>query len=154
MRFLILLLCTFLLISTPIFANDLESSLLEFNMKKKEMITSSLQLTDSQSEAFWKVYEGYEKELDSIIKEEFELIQKYNTKHKDNSISEQSASNMSAQNFRIEGRETQIKQIYLGKFQEVLPKNVVLRFYLLDNKINALLDNEIEEVMSLAGAEF
>jgi hypothetical protein len=154
MRFLFVLLGSFIFISAPVFAKDLDNSLMEFNEKKKEMIASSMKLTNSQSAAFWAVYEGYEKELDSIIKEEFELIQKYNTKHEDNSISEQSASNMSAQNFRIQGREIQIKQIYLGKFQEVLPKNIVLRFYLIDNKINALLDNELEKVMPLAGADF
>jgi len=110
-------------------------------------------LDDSQSEAFWAVYAGYEKELDSIIKDEFELIQKYNAKFKDNDISEQSASNMIAQNFRIQGRELQIKQIYLGKFQEVLSKNEVLRFYQVDNKANALIGDHLAKLVPLAGTK-
>lgn len=150
MKFLITILSAFILISTPVIASDLERSLVELNEKKKKIITDSMELADNQSEAFWVIYTDYEKELDSIKKDEFELINKYNTKYQDKSISEQNASNMLAQNFRIQGRELQIKQIYLGKFQEVLPKDQVLRFYLIDNKANALINNDLAKIMPLA----
>ena len=153
MRFLITLLCIFVLISAPAFANDLESTLMDLNEKKKTIIANSMELTDIQNDAFWVVYAGYEKELNNIIKDEFELIKKYNSKYKGNEIYEQNASNMLAQNFRIQGRELQIKQIYLGKFQEVLPKNKVLRFYQIDNKVNAFIGDDLAKILPLAGAE-
>ncbi len=140
-------------ISFPVFADDIETSLMELKEKKKTMIFNSFDLSDSQSEVFWTIYSDYEKELMNAIKEEFELIQKYNAKYNDNSITEQSSSNMLAQIFRIQGRELQIKQIYLGKFQEVLPKNEVLRFYQIDNKVNALLDAELAKIIPLAGTD-
>ncbi len=153
MKFLITILSAFILISTPVIASDLERSLVELNEKKKKIIADSMELADNQSEAFWVIYTDYEKELDSIKKDEFELINKYNTKYQDKSISEQNASNMLAQNFRTQGRELQIKQIYLGKFQEVLPKDQVLRFYLIDNKANALINNDLAKIMSLANTK-
>ncbi len=153
MRFLTTLLSAFLVICMPAFADDLENSLMELNEKKKEMIANSMEFTGNQSEVFWAVYSDYEKELDSIIKDEYELIQKYNSKYKDNTISEQSASNMLANIFRIQGRELQIKQIYLGKFQEVLPKNQVLRFYQIDNKVDALIGYDLAKLLPIVGAE-
>lgn len=153
MRFLITLLSAFILISTSAIANDIENSLMEINEKKKTMITKAMELTDKESDVFWPIYSDYEKELDSIIKDEFELIQKYNTKYKDNTISEQSASNMLAHIFRIQGRELQIKQIYLGKFQEVLPKIQVLRFYQIDNKVNELVGDDLANIIPLAGTD-
>ncbi|MFK7815214.1 MAG: hypothetical protein AB8B92_02665 [Gammaproteobacteria bacterium] len=153
MKFLITLLSAFILVSTPVFANDLENALMELNEKKKTMIANSMEFTGNQDEVFWAVYSDYEKELDSIIKDEYELIQKYNSKYKDNTISEQSASNMLAKIFRIQGRELQIKQIYLGKFQEVLPKNQVLRFYQIDNKVDALIGYDLAKLLPLVGAD-
>lgn len=141
-------------ISFPASADDYESTLMELKEKKKTMVSSSMELTDSQSDAFWTVYANYEKELEIIVKEEFELIKKYNSKYKDKEISEQSASNMLAKNFRIQGRKLQTKQIYLSKFQEVLPKNEVLRFYQIDNKANALIGDDLAKIIPLAGTEF
>ena len=143
----------FTLIGSQAYADDLENSLIELAEKKKMIVADSMKFTANQNDEFWKVYAAYEKDLANIIKDEFELIKKYNSKYNDNSISEQSASNMLAQNFRIQGRALQIKQGYISRFEEVLAKNEVLRFFQIDYKVNAFINAELAKKIPLAGTD-
>lgn len=130
-------------------ADDLETSRIELEAKKKVQISKSLTLTSEQSGPFWDVYADYEQALGKITKESFDLIRKFSEKEQSNSMSEQSASNMLAAFFRIEGQKLQVKQQYLGHFKAVLPTKKVFRFYQIDNKIDSLIRCDIAKKLPL-----
>jgi|TARA_B110000238_G_scaffold197547_2_gene240334 hypothetical protein len=64
-------------------------------------------------------------------------------------ISEQSATNMLATYFRIEGQKLQLKQQYYTRFQAVIPAKKVFRFFQIDNKIDALIRCDIAKKLPL-----
>ncbi|MFK8028589.1 MAG: hypothetical protein AB8C40_11080 [Gammaproteobacteria bacterium] len=143
---LITLIITF---ASTVHADDLETSRIELEAKKKVQISKSLKLTSEQSGPFWDVYADYEQALGKITKDSFDLIRKFSEKEQSNSMTEQSASNMLAAFFRIEGQKLQIKQQYLGNFKEVLPTKKVFRFYQIDNKIDSLIRCDIAKKLPL-----
>ncbi len=130
-------------------ADELESSRIELEAKKKVQISKSLELTSEQSGPFWDVYADYERDMGKLTKDSFDLIRKFTEKHQNDSITEQSASNMLSAFFRIEGQKMQMKQQYLSGFKEVLPTKKVFRFYQIDNKIDSLIRCDIAKKLPL-----
>jgi len=132
-----------------VYADELEDSRIELEAKKKIQISKLLKLTGDQSSAFWNVYADYERELSVITKDSFDLIRRFSEGYTNNSITEQSATNMLAEFFRIEAKNLRIKQSYLARYQEVLPTKKVLRFYQIDNKVDALIRCDIAKKLPL-----
>jgi len=151
MKFLFILFCILSFFSAQAFAENLESIHAESAAKKKSIIIKSMALNKDDNNAFLKIYEDYEKELGTIKKDKFKLIQKYSSKYNNDDISEQSATNMLAEIFRYQARESQIKQSYISKFQEVLPKEKVLRFYQIDSQADSLVSSEAIEKLPPIG---
>lgn len=48
-----------------------------FNSEKKVMVTEYMQLTETQSPAFWEVYNAYEEARSELGKKRISLLQKY-----------------------------------------------------------------------------
>ena len=130
-------------------ADELETSRIELEAKKKIQISKSLELTSEQSGPFWDVYADYERGLGKITKDSFNLIRKFSEQYKNNSITEQSAANMLAAFFRFEGQKLQLKQQYLDSYKNVLPAKKVFRFYQIDNKIDSLIRCDIAKRLPL-----
>ena len=130
-------------------ADDLETSRIELEAKKKTHIAKSLDLTAEQSAPFWDVYADYEKASGEITKDSFALIRKFSDGYKNKSISEQSATNMLATYFRLEGKKLQLKQEYYTRFQQVMPAKKVFRFFQFDNKIDSLIRCDIAKKLPL-----
>jgi hypothetical protein len=145
----IVILILFSLYITSGYADDLEDSRIELEAKKKVHISKSLDLTAEQSAPFWDVYADYEKNSGKITKASFDLIRKFSDGYKKNSISEQSATNMLATYFRLEGQKLQLKQEYYTHFQKVIPAKKVFRFFQIDNKIDSLIRCDIAKKLPL-----
>ena len=135
--------------STTSFADQLEESRIELEAKKKVQISKSLELTSEQSNQFWDIYADYERELGQSTKDSFNLIRKFSNGYENGTITEQGASNMLAEFFRIEARRLQTKQSYLSRYKEILPTKKVLRFYQIDNKIDSLIRCDIARKLPL-----
>jgi len=130
-------------------ADKLETSRIELEAKKKIEISKRLELTGEQSEQFWEIYSDYERQSGKITKDSFDLIRKYSEGYKNNTISEQSATNMLAAYFRIEGQKLQLKQEFYTRFQSAIPTKKVFRFFQIDNKIDALIRCDIAKKLPL-----
>ncbi len=102
-------------------ADKLENSRIKVEALKKIEISRGLELTAEQSDPFWNIYSDYERETGKINKESFKLIHKFIDGYQNKTISEQSATNMLATYFRIEGQKLQLKQQYYTLFQGATP---------------------------------
>ena len=145
--------CLGLIFSVAVSADSLEDSRVKLQAKKKMLISEHLQLTKEESGPFWKVYDQYEAEISKAAKEGFDLIRNFNDGYKNDTISEQSASNMLAAHFRLEGRVLNIKQGYISRFKEILPTKKVFRFYQIDNKIDSHIRCDIAKKLPLIETE-
>ena len=138
-----------LVISPVLYADALEDSRIELEAKKKVQISKSLELTPTQSGAFWPIYSDYERDTGEITKASFDLIRKFSEGYEDGTITEQSAENMLAEFFRLESRKQQVKQSYLPLLKGVLPTKKVFRFYQIDSKVDSLIRCDIAKKLPL-----
>jgi hypothetical protein len=104
---------------------------------KKLFIAKNMQLTESESEAFWSVYERYQDELFLLRARTMKLINDYAEAYE--KMTDKTAKKLLDEVITIDTLGLKLRQTYLPKFRKVLPDVKVVRYYQLENKINAAL---------------
>ena len=133
-----------LLCSVNSYAEEIDDSQTFVDENKKRVeVAKLLQLEKSEAKEFWSLYDEYSKELAKIHKEMFHLVQDFQVKNTNQSITDEIADQFLDKTFDIEIRKWTIKKEYKEKFKQVLPSKDVARFFQLDNKIDIQLLYEL-----------
>jgi hypothetical protein len=114
---------------------------------KKLFIAENMQLTQSEAEAFWPVYEAYQAEIGKISDRDVKLIEEFAANFK--TMSDDVAKNLLEESLAIESEHLKLRQAYLPKFRGVLSDTKVARYYQLENKINAVMEYELAKRIPL-----
>jgi hypothetical protein len=114
---------------------------------KKLFISENMKLTESEAKAFWPVYEKYQKELGKLNDRNMQLIQDYAANYE--SLSNATAKKLVDNHLAIQGERVKLMQSYLSRFRRVLPEVKVARYYQLENKANAIVNNALAELIPL-----
>jgi len=108
---------------------------------KKLLVAANMELTESEAKAFWPVYEKYQDELFLLRARTVKLINDYADAYEN--MSNEKAKKLLEELIVIEALGPKLRQAYLPKFRKVLPEIKVVRYYQIENKINAALNYEI-----------
>jgi hypothetical protein len=108
---------------------------------KKLLVATNMELTESEATAFWPVYDKYQDELFLLRARTVELINAYAGSYE--KMNNEQAKKLLDEFMIIEALGLKLRQAYLPKFRKVLPQIKVVRYYQIENKINALLNYEI-----------
>jgi hypothetical protein len=108
---------------------------------KKLVVAETMGMTESEAKAFWPVYEAYQRDLAKINDRTIKLIDEYAENY--GAMSGQAAKKLMEEFMAIETERLKIRQSYLPRFRQVLPEMKVLRYYQLENKIQAVVNYEL-----------
>ncbi len=137
------LLIIFLLSSNAVYSEDLNYQRVAVEAKKKLQIAKNMRFTKQQDKAFWTLYSEYERDMDSVYRDKFDLVHEFKTASASHRVTDQQANQYLESFFEIENRKLLIKQGYIEKFQKILPGKKVARFYQIDNKLDAIINHEL-----------
>lgn len=104
---------------------------------KKLFVAENMQLTDSEAKAFWPVYERYQDELFLIRTRTAKLIMDYRDAYQ--KMTSNTAKKLMDEMITIDSLGLKLRQTYLPKFRKALPEEKVVRYYQIENKIQAVL---------------
>ena len=108
---------------------------------KKLFVAENMQLTEAEAKAFWPVYERYQDELFLLRTRTAKLIKDYADAYE--SMANDTAKKLLDEYMTIETLGLKLRQAYLPKFRKVLPEVKVVRYYQIENKIQAALTYEL-----------
>jgi DNA-directed RNA polymerase subunit F len=108
---------------------------------KKLLVAANMELTESEAKAFWPVYEKYQKELFLLRARTLKLIKDYADAYE--KMSNDKAKALMDELMKIDSLTLKLRQAYLPKFRQVLPEVKVVRYYQLENKLNAVVNFEL-----------
>jgi hypothetical protein len=108
---------------------------------KKMLVAANMELTESEAKAFWPVYEQYQNELFLLRSRTVKLIKDYADAYE--TMSNDKAKKLLDEFTIIDTLGPKLRQAYLPKFRKVLPEVKVVRYYQIENKINAALMYEL-----------
>jgi hypothetical protein len=108
---------------------------------KKIFVAANMELTESEAKAFWPVYEKYQDELFLLRSRTVKLIKDYVDVYE--TMSNDKAKKLLEESMIIDSLGLKLRQAYLPKFRKALPEVKVVRYYQIENKINAAVNYEL-----------
>ena len=142
-----ILMCMVLLASvTPLMAEDKPAENIQILIEKikadkKLLVAENMQFAESEGKAFWPVYEKYQSELFLLRTRTLKLIKDYAASYE--TMTDSTAKKLLDESMTIETLRLKLGKAYLPDFRKVLPDTKVVRYYQIENKINALLYYEL-----------
>ena len=131
--------------ATPLYAQntaaqtDMQILLDKVKADKKLLVAQNMNLTDAESQAFWPIYDSYQKDLGAINQRTLKLIKSYadawNSQTLDDTIAKKLLNEMVA----IEGSEANLRKTYAAKLSAALPAMKAARYLQIENKIRAVI---------------
>jgi hypothetical protein len=115
---------------------------------KKLLVAGVMQFTESEAKAFWPVYESYENDMKKLGDRSLKLIDDFARNYQ--MMSDDAAQKLLNDYMNIEKDRIKLRQDYLAKFRKVLPERKVLRYYQLENKLQAVVNYELAAQIPLA----
>ncbi len=105
---------------------------------KRLVVAENMQLTEAEAGGFWPLFEQYQHELFLLRARTLRLINDYASVY-NTGMTEDKARALLDEMMAIESLGLTLRQVYLPDFRTVLPDIKVVRYYQIENKINAAL---------------
>ena len=133
--------CVFTVAAQEKPADNMQIVLEKVRADKKLLVSENMQLTEAEAKAFWPVYDQYQDELFLLRTRTVKLIKDYAEAYE--KMTNESAKKLLDEYMTIESLGPKLRQAYLPKFRKVLPEVKVVRYYQIENKIQAALIYEL-----------
>lgn len=147
-----LLLISFLLSFTSVFAQDMDSyiELLKSDLKtdKKAIITEVMQFDETQSAAFWPIYKEFEFDLDKLSEKRIANIKDFAANY--DVMSDEKAKELIENAFDFQDKRLDLNKKYHKKFANALGPIVAAKYMQLEYQIQLLIDLSINSNLPLA----
>jgi hypothetical protein len=114
-----------------------------------QIVREELHLTEEEAAVFWPLYTTYRSDIDAIQDKYADMIAEYVKRYDNADLSDQYATELMDDFFRIKRGLLDVQEKYLPEFRNVLPALKVARLFQLENKINAEIDAQLATVVPL-----
>src|SRR5262245_65453412 len=110
---------------------------------KKLLVATNMELTESEAQGFWQLYDQYQKDLQKINQRIANMLESYAADFRKKSLTDEKAKQLIAEAVAIEQAEAQLKSTYAPQLSKVLPVRKVARYLQMENKIRAIVKYDI-----------
>jgi hypothetical protein len=118
--------------------------------QRKATVGSNMNLTTEESAKFWPVYDAYEAKMDSIEDRHVRELKDFAAKY--NNLTDADARKKLNEVMAIAQARLDVQKDFIPKFQAIIPQIKVTRFFQIDNKIQALIQCDIAQLVPLVHA--
>jgi hypothetical protein len=108
---------------------------------RKALVAANLKLTDEEAGRFWPLYDKYQTELNAVQERAVKVIQDYSASYQN--LSNEQAMKLADEWLSAEGDRVKVRRTYLDEFAKVIPGKKVVRFYQIENKMDAVIRYEL-----------
>jgi len=116
---------------------------------KKLVVATNISLTEAEGQAFWPVYEEYQKELFVLNERLAKVIKAYADAYNAGTLTDEAATKLSNEAIAIEDAEAQMRKAYAAKLGKALPGKKAARYLQVESKIRAAVRYELAKQIPL-----
>jgi hypothetical protein len=113
----------------------------DIRSQKKQIIAANLQLTDTEAEKFWPLYDQYTAELVKINDAKYAAIKEYATSY--STLTDDQALTLSRQIIGVDQSLAQLRMKYVPMFGKVTSGKKTALFFQLDRRLVMLIDLQL-----------
>ncbi len=121
--------------------------------KRKAIVMQNLGLSPAESEKFWVVYNSYRDDMKDTGDQYIEVIKRYAKERNAGTLNDNNSRKLLRDWLAVEKRWVDVKEKYVPRFSKVIPSTKVLRFYQIDNKLDAEIKGQLAREIPLVPLE-
>jgi hypothetical protein len=122
-------------------ADNMQLMIEKLKADKKLLIAENMGMTEAEAQAFWPVYDEYQKSIGDINQKIGKMVERYAQSY--GKMTDPEAKSLIDEYMKLEGDYLKMRESYLPKFRKVLPDIKVTRYYQIENKIRAAFNYEL-----------
>ena len=115
---------------------------------KRAVYAASLQLSDSESGAFWPIYEEYEAKVKKLDDRFLALVNDFAARY--DTLTDTDATAMLKEKMAIEKERMALKQTYTHKIAKAIPAKKALRYAQVETRIENMIRRDVYGLIPLA----
>ena len=120
-------------------------------VEKRAWMALNMDLKPGEAEAFWPVYEGYQKELYQINFRLVKLVEAYGTHYRKNTLTDELARKLSEEWLAVDEAELKLRRAYFNRLAKVLPARKAARYLQLESRVHTQVRYELAANLPLVG---
>jgi Spy/CpxP family protein refolding chaperone len=140
------------LAATPTTAQDvaqtLELSREVVDQQKRVVVAGSLPLTDQQADAFWPLYDRFQKELKELDNRSNRLIARYTSEYE--SLDDGRARELLDEFLAIREDRAKLMRKWSRRMGDVLPPRLLLRYFQIEHRFHTFVAADLARQIPLA----
>jgi hypothetical protein len=109
--------------------------------QKKRIVGANMQLTEEEQKVFWPLYGDYQAELSKIEDQQIALITIYAENYQN--MTDEKAQELLDQFLAIDNEALEARRAHVKKFLKVLPAKRVVRYFQVENKLDAIVNYDL-----------
>jgi Spy/CpxP family protein refolding chaperone len=118
--------------------------------QRKATVGANMNLTSDEAAKFWPVYDAYEGKMDRIEDRHVRELKDFAAKYQ--SFTDVDAAKKLDEVMAIQQARLDVQREFVPRFRAVISQVKVTRFYQIDNKIQALIQCDIAQLVPLAAS--
>lgn len=105
--------------------------------EKKAAVAEAMQLTDAESGPFWELYKEYNDKMYTAQNKRIKAIKDYADNYE--KLSDEKADEIWNLILQFKQESVKLQKSYYKKFKKILPTGKAVRYFQLENKIEAMV---------------
>ena len=129
------------LVSQPAYDEDIKLFRKDVRSLKKQIIAANMDLTDTEAQQFWPIYDRYTAELSAIYDTKYALINEYAQNY--TTLTNQQAEHYLSGRAAAEEAIMQLRLKYIPIFRKVLSGRLTALFFQLDWRLGLVMELQL-----------
>ena len=119
----------------------------DLRAKHAEVIGKVMRLSGKEAEAFWPIFGDYQRDLKKLNDEKMNLLKEYYRSYEN--LTAEKAYELAERVLDYEAGRVKLKRHYFQKFSKALSPQTAVRFFQMENQLQALVDLQIASELPL-----
>jgi len=116
--------------------------------QRRFLVGGALPMTDAESRAFWPLFDDYEKARRALDERANRSVAEFLAAGAD--LSDAQAGALLGEWLKVEGERAQLRRRFAARMGKALPARKLLRFFQIDNKLDAVVQADVTRQIPLA----
>ena len=131
----------------PLTDADIQLIRQDVQAQKKQIITDTMNFTESEASTFWPVYKEYASAQQAIAAKRWNLIVDY--AQNIDKMDDQKAKDLSQRMFAIDDEIQSLRKTYYPRFEKALGAKRAAKFYQVDNRLSLIVNLQLSSEIPL-----
>lgn len=116
--------------------------------QRRVLVSGALPLTDAEGDAFWPLYDAYEKERRPLDEQANKLVDEFLAKGA--TLTDAQARAMVDNALKVDEGRLRVRREFMERMAKAIPPRKLARFYQIDNKLDSVVRADLAKQIPLA----